>query len=105
MTTCTNCNDSKVEPTADGIPCHACCDTPSWVKSNLNSSTVQNNTAAAADVTNAVADGVSDYFLFSAIGDVASVVGSGIGTVAECAGDVVGGIAECAGEILGAAFD
>ncbi len=104
MTTCPNCHGTKVEPNADGLKCHAC-SAPSWVRSQVSSSTTQNVAPAAADVANAVADGVSDYFLFSAIGDVAEAVVSGLGTVAECAGDVAGGIAECAGEILGSAFD
>jgi hypothetical protein len=102
MTTCTNCNGTKVEPNADGLSCHACVAVPSWVQRHGGTATTQNNLAPVADAAGAVADGVSDYFLISAIGDAVSAVGSGIGTVAECTGDAVGAVGECVGEIIGA---
>lgn len=79
---CKNCNGTGVEPTADGLECHVC-KRPMQVEM-YNASGVM---TGVGEFVGDVADAVADFFIWEAIGDVAS------------------GVAECVGDAIGAAFD
>lgn len=91
MSKCMNCNGTELEPSGAPRRCGTC-------SSPSGGDTV-------ANVADAAAETVSDYFMFQAISDAMSAVGDGIGTAAECVGDGIGTVAECVGEIIGAALD
>lgn len=96
MQTCEHCQTPFETSEADY--CNSC-----WKPRKVASSS--SFASNAVNVVGETADTVSNFFIYDAIGDALSAVGTGIGAVAEGVCDAGGAVLECVGDVIGAALD